>query len=204
MGKKTAEDEIERRIEDAVFELMRTCDIPDIKVGDVARMAGVSRSTFYRHFKSVDEVVKLFEASLFDIMRSINKSALKARFDKNELRPTSSMVSRMETLYGLRDKVLALNGPHGDPQFEHKATVFMHEYMSDRIQGVAGTTLDQEFYLSFIIAGHHNLVHYWLEKHPEVEPERIATLLNRLYYATFFLDDPDAPAPWASSGRSTS
>lgn len=199
MAARTAENEaIEKRIEDAVFELMETRNIPNIKVSDVIRLAGVSRSTFYRHFDNVDQVVKLFEANLLDVMRSINRSALKARFDKNELKPTVTMISRMETLHGFRSKILVLNGPHGDPQFEHKATVFMHEYLSNRLRTVPGTSLDQEFYLSFIIAGHHNLVHYWLEKHPEVEPERIATLLNRLYYATFFLDDADLQNPWTA------
>lgn len=203
MPRSAAESEaVEKRIEDAVFKLMEDRDIPDIKISDVVALAGVSRSTFYRHFSNVDEVVKLFEGRLLDIMRSINKSALKARFDKNELKPTLSMIARMEAIYGFRDKILALNGPHGDPQFEHKATVFMHEYLSHRLSGISGTSLDEEFYLSFIIAGHHNLVHYWLEKHPEVAPERVATLLNRLYYATFFLDDPDFQPPWIAGNGS--
>jgi predicted DNA-binding transcriptional regulator AlpA len=29
---------------------METTDIPDIKVADVVHLAGVSRSTFYRHY----------------------------------------------------------------------------------------------------------------------------------------------------------
>ena len=54
-------DSADERIEDAVFSLMATTDIPDIHVADVCHRAGVSRSTFYRHFDSVDQVVKAFE-----------------------------------------------------------------------------------------------------------------------------------------------
>ena len=67
---------VEERVEEAVFGLMETTDIPDIKVSDVVRLAGVSRSTFYRHYDSVEDVVKQFEAGLLDTMRTINNTAL--------------------------------------------------------------------------------------------------------------------------------
>ena len=76
---------VDERIEDAVFSLMETTDIPDIRVADVIRLAGVSRSTFYRHFDSVDDVVKAFETDLLANMHSINSFALKARFAQAEL-----------------------------------------------------------------------------------------------------------------------
>lgn len=57
-------DDIDDKIETAVFKLMETTDIPDIRVADVIKLAKVSRSTFYRHFDSVDDVVKRFESEL--------------------------------------------------------------------------------------------------------------------------------------------
>lgn len=185
-------DETEMRIEDAVFELMKTTDIPDIKVSDVIGIAGVSRSTFYRHFRNVDEVVKLFEASLLDIMRTINKGALKGRFGRAELEPTHSMISRMEVLKEYREKILSLNSDHGDPTFTHKATVFMHEYFRFRLRDVPGTDVQKDLYLSFVIAGHNNLIQYWLEERPDIDPYEIAAVLNRLYYSAFFLNEETA------------
>ena len=90
--------ETSRRITDAVFELMAATDIPDIKVVDVIRQARVSKSTFYRHFSSVDDVVKRFEDEILEGMGEINEVALKARFDDAELDPTLSMIRRMEVL----------------------------------------------------------------------------------------------------------
>lgn len=84
---------VEERIEEAVFGLMETTDIPNIKVADVVRLAGVSRSTFYRHYDSVEDVVKQFEAGLLDTMRTINNTALGVQFNKAELKPTQSMVA---------------------------------------------------------------------------------------------------------------
>ncbi len=70
---RTGELSVDQRIENAVFKLMETTDIPDIRVADVLSLAKVSRSTFYRHFESVDAVVKTFEADLLNNMRHINE-----------------------------------------------------------------------------------------------------------------------------------
>lgn len=191
-GKGAPRDPVDERIEDAVFALMETTDIPDIHVADVTRAAKVSRSTFYRHFESVDAVVKAFEADLLDNMRDINNFALKARFGQSELDPTASMIRRMELLRERRDKVVALNGPHGDPQFVHKATVLMHDHFRERLGEVEGSEANRDLYLAFALAGHHNLIQYWLEERPELSPRTIAAVLNRLFYAPFFLDEGNA------------
>lgn len=191
-GRDKRRDSVDERIEDAVFSLMSTTDIPEIRVGDVARAAGISRSTFYRHFDSVDDVVKGFETDLLANMHDINSYALKGRFGQAELDPTPTMIRRMELLAERRDKVVALNGPHGDPQFVHKATVLMHDHFRDRLADVEGSGDYRDFYLAFVLAGHHNVIQYWLEKRPDVEPEVVAGVLNRLFYAPFFLDNATA------------
>lgn len=194
-------DPVDARIEDAVFSLMETTDIPDIRVADVIRRAGVSRSTFYRHFNSVDDVVKAFETDLLANMHSINSYALKARFGQSELDPTPTMIRRMELLAERRDKVVALNGPHGDPQFVHKATILMHDHFRERLSEVEGSETYRDFYLAFALAGHHNVIQYWLEKRPDVPPEVVAGVLNRLFYAPFFLDETNALREPASPFR---
>lgn len=191
-GRDKRRDSVDERIEDAVFSLMSTTDIPEIRVGDVARAAGISRSTFYRHFDSVDDVVKGSETDLLANMHDINSYALKGRFGQSELDPTPTMIRRMELLAERRDKVVALNGPHGDPQFVHKATVLMHDHFRDRLADVEGSGDYRDFYLAFVLAGHHNVIQYWLEKRPDVEPEVVAGVLNRLFYAPFFLDNATA------------
>lgn len=178
----------ERAITDAVFEIMATTDIPDIKVVDVIRRARVSKSTFYRHFSSVDDVVKRFEDEILEGMGEINEVALKARFNDAELDPTPTMIRRMEVLQEHREKIVALNGQHGDPVFTHKATVFMHDHFRKRLGALPCGEDTWDLYLSFAIAGHHNLIQYWLEERPDLEPVVVATALNRFLYAPFFLE----------------
>lgn len=129
-----AKNDISARIEDAVFELMGTTPVQAIKVTDVLRLAHTSKSTFYRCYRSVDDVVKRFEDDLLQNMQDINDVALEARFGDAQLDPTPTMIKRMEILQRNRSKVLALNSEHGDPVFTHKATIFMHEYFRDRLR----------------------------------------------------------------------
>lgn len=188
-------EDVEERIEDAVFSLMKTTDIPKIKVGEVVRLAGVSRSTFYRHFDSVDAVVKRFEEKILDNMRSINKVAFSSRFTASELDPTPTMVLRMNVLKQNRDKILALNGEHGDPQFVHKGTIVMHDRFRDQFRNVPFDRTEFDLYLAYSIAGHHNLIQYWLEERPDLDAARVARTLNKLFYAPFFLDEDNPGRP---------
>ena len=80
-----AKNDISARIEDAVFELMGTTPVQAIKVTDVLRLAHTSKSTFYRCYRSVDDVVKRFEDDLLQNMQDINDVALEARFGDAQL-----------------------------------------------------------------------------------------------------------------------
>ena len=97
-----AQNDIASRIEDAVFELMATTPVQSIKVTEVLRLAHTSKSTFYRCYRSVDDVVKRFEDELLQNMQDINDVALEARFGDAQLDPTPTMIKRMEILQAKR------------------------------------------------------------------------------------------------------
>jgi AcrR family transcriptional regulator len=45
-------------IHEALFQLMETRNYEDIRITDIINKAGVSRSAFYRNFKSMDDILK--------------------------------------------------------------------------------------------------------------------------------------------------
>lgn len=184
-----AQNDIASRIEDAVFELMATTPVQSIKVAEVLRLAHTSKSTFYRCYHSVDDVVKRFEDELLQNMQDINDVALEARFGDAQLDPTPTMIKRMEILKANRSKVLALNSDNGDPVFAHKATIFMHDYFRNRLRSTFSDETGLDLYLAFALAGYHNLIQYWLEARPDLEARTVAAALNRMFYAPLFVDD---------------
>lgn len=184
-----AQNDIASRIEDAVFELMATTPVQSIKVAEVLHLAHTSKSTFYRCYRSVDDVVKRFEDELLQNMQDINDVALEARFGDAQLDPTPTMIKRMEILQANRSKVLALNSDNGDPVFAHKATIFMHDYFRNRLRSTFSDETDLDLYLAFALVGRHNLIQYWLEARPDLEARTVAAALNRMFYAPLFVDD---------------
>lgn len=168
---------------------MATTPVQSIKVAEVLRLAHTSKSTFYRCYRSVHDVVKRFEDELLQNMQDINDVALEARFGDAQLDPTPTMIKRMEILKANRSKVLALNSDNGDPVFAHKATIFMHDYFRNRLRSTFSDETDLDLYLAFALAGHHNLIQYWLEARPDLEARTVAAALNRMFYAPLFVDD---------------
>lgn len=45
-------------VQEALFYLMNTTDYDDIRITDIIKKAGISRSAFYRNFKSKDDILK--------------------------------------------------------------------------------------------------------------------------------------------------
>ena len=63
------EDYSRRYIVQALFRLMREYDYEKITVTDIARKAGVGRATFYRYFKTKEEIIALyFESTTKEFM----------------------------------------------------------------------------------------------------------------------------------------
>ncbi len=55
-----AENEIDQKITNALFELMEEKDYKSISITDIVNKAGLSRVTYYRHFSSKEDIVIRF------------------------------------------------------------------------------------------------------------------------------------------------
>ncbi len=55
-----AENEIDQKITNALFELMEEKDYKSISITDIVNKAGLSRVTYYRHFSSKEEIIIRF------------------------------------------------------------------------------------------------------------------------------------------------
>lgn len=53
-------------ITDALFELLKTKELHEVTVTEVIKKSGVSRSTYYRNFYLLEDVLKAYVDSIFD------------------------------------------------------------------------------------------------------------------------------------------
>jgi AcrR family transcriptional regulator len=86
-------DTVEKRLADAYLRLLETNDPGELSVSDIAGEADVSRTTFYRHFSSKDDVFEYVVAEHAEFLRSGLKAVLDAGMfmDAEELTVCSSL-----------------------------------------------------------------------------------------------------------------
>ena len=134
------------RIVDAVFANMEEKPIDRVTVKDVCKIANVSKSTFYRYYDSVDDVVKAFQEQIFVRLNSINELYNLTTLSQADTGPTPSVVRVLEILRenGLSHPILVTSA------FHMKRSV-----LNFQKQGVAV----EPFPTDYLVA-HHPVFHY--------------------------------------------
>lgn len=65
-----AKQRVKSSITDAVFDLMQQKKLSDITVSEIISRAGVARASFYRNYKSKEEVITVFIGDVLDRFRN--------------------------------------------------------------------------------------------------------------------------------------
>lgn len=182
-------DETRRAICDAAVDLLSDTDYDRITVSQIAERAHVSRTTFYRYFNSVYEVVECIGDRILSVMEDVNRVSLKVGLSSDSVKVSPTLIMRLETLHSHRREALALIGPHGSEDFRIRVGKIMGSYFHEKTQRSDLTPEERDLYLHFLIDGHHSLICNWLSEHPDLPPEQVGALLNRLFYSAIIKSD---------------
>lgn len=91
-----------RTIRSALIELMREKELGAITVSELSKRAMINRKTFYRHYRTVNDVVAELENEILsefsDILKSANKSVLDAG---SVFREISGLIVKRKELFDL-------------------------------------------------------------------------------------------------------
>ena len=183
-------EDTKKRIYDAIFDLMAQTPVDKIPVDAVACAAGISRSSFYRYFSSVNDAVKEYEDGLVAVLTRINDLSLKIRFTALDAEGTHSLVEAFTVVSENREKIRALNGANGDPAFQRKVDRIiertLREHVPDRLKSRVG---DYDLYVAYSVAGHNAAVNRWLVEASDLNPIGFAADLSRMLYAPLLLGE---------------
>ena len=172
-------------IERALVGLLGSTSLGKVTVTQIVKQAHISRTTFYRHFDSVTDVVDSIEDRIFDAMRDVNRWAIIEPVNRASIHLTQSCLARMTYIHDHRDVVIALAGKNGDPLFFQKASQIIEDYWKQRLSAQAGLNVDIEMFSAFMVAGHNAIVRKWLFEHPELTPSEVGEFLNLMFYSVF-------------------
>lgn len=160
-----------RALRDALAaEIGAAGDLSRVTVTAVTDRAGVTRRTFYSHFRDIPDLVNQTEDETLDELRplvhqlvQVNLKELATALNDCDPCPGSEEILRF---FKERASFLpALLGDGGDPAFAEKIKTMVHDTVKDRaLQGIDSQVIGSlfDYYLTFAISAEVGVLIRWL------------------------------------------
>ncbi len=153
---------------DALFTLMREKPFAQIAISDIAARAQLDRRTFYRHFRTKEDVIAYRIRQLSEDFEPL--------LHRREPLRTKDLALRFFTLCGREKELLRLLYEHKLlPLLLYELNALFPEY-HNRYHGAAGIYAphDEAYALAFHVGGFWNVLLRWLADGMEKPPEELA------------------------------
>lgn len=161
-------------------------DLSRITVASLTDRAGLTRRTFYTHYKDIPDFVEQVETALLHEIRSrierIGSATLPELYRNiDELEPAPGSVELLCYLRDNSELIGSLLGSGGDPAFIKKLIDLARATVADRMQtgifpGALGAFFD--YYLSYVITAEVGVVQRWFENGLRESPETMARIMT--------------------------
>lgn len=169
------------QIKNAALELIRTTDPDRITAVELAKKAEVSRATFYRHYDTVDDVLREIED---EFISGIQACCAAVRAEPVTVglynTPPRVFIAMTEYILAHKEVYLIMTGAHEDARFLIKWHRFIREFHTSRLSQEQIIQSDAALFIELIEAGTDAIIRYWLEKCPEASADEIARVTERL------------------------
>ncbi len=169
-----------------VHELAGGEDIARLNVATLTDRAGLTRRTFYSHYRDIPDFINQIEDSVLEEIRrrvrAISASTLPELYQSIEqLEPAPGAIDLLRYLADNRELIGSLLGPGGDPAFIKKLIDLVRDEVSERMQvgifGLAqGTFFD--YYLASVVSAEVGVVQRWFENGLAESPETMARIMT--------------------------
>jgi AcrR family transcriptional regulator len=179
-------DGVEKRLADAYLRLLETNGSDEISVSDIADEAGVSRTTFYRHFSSKDDVFEHIVAEHAEFLRSGLKTVLDASMfmGAEALMACPSLPGLAELVSGCRMRLERLR-PLFVPPMSYRFNAELHARIRD-MQMCATAVVRDDFgdnpiYLYYIVMLSDAIlggIDAWYSEGMREDPEELARIMT--------------------------
>lgn len=177
----------QRMLRDALAcELNAGENLSRVTVAALTERAGLTRRTFYTHYRDIPDFIERVEAALLDEIRAridaIAASDLNSLYRNiDDLAPAPGSVELLTYLKDNGAIIGALLGPNGDPAFAQRIQAIARDTVSDRMKmgifpGALGTFFD--FYLSYVVAAEMGIVQRWFETGLAESPATMARIMT--------------------------
>ena len=174
-----------------LLDMMEEKSCFHIKVTDLAKRAGISRSGFYTYFDSILDVVERLEndyiAGLPDVSTTAETTGQSLRYGQQKLIDKAVELSYWTYLHDNMRTYKILSGQNGEPLFRRKLeNRFMRVALAIIKASVPGADpLASEAAARYFAGARMAIFDWWSFHSDEIDAETIQQLTGELYWKTF-------------------
>lgn len=164
-----------KKLTNSLLELLQAKKIKDITVLELCKSANINRTTFYKYYKDVDDLVlKIEESLLSDLEKNI------VDIKRNYLISFTSKI--IETISSRKEIYTRLLGENGDHTFLSRILSLVYTQSLAEWQKLLrkATKEDLEKIYSFIVDGTIGIVNEWIKNDCQEEPNNVAIFINKI------------------------
>ena len=161
-------------------------DHTSITVAALTERAGLTRRTFYTHYRDIPDFIERVEREILDELRrrigGIAAADLPSLYRNiDALEPAPGSVELLAYLKRDGAVIGALLGPAGDASFVQRIQAIARETVAERMKtgifpGALGTFFD--YYLSYVVAAEVGVVQRWFAGGLAESPETMARIMT--------------------------
>ena len=177
-------------VEALAEEITATGDLTRVTVTAVTERAGVTRRTFYSHFRDIpdlvarteDELVQGLVCHVTNVAR-VHLPELHDCLDAHE--PCPGLVGLLEHMAEHGHLYAALLGEGGDPGLAPRIKEAVHDAVIGRaLDGISSLAVGPflEYYVSYVISAEVGVIGRWLEGGMRETPEAMARIMTLLAF----------------------
>lgn len=171
-------------------ELAESGDLSRINVASLTERAGLTRRTFYSHYRDIPDFINQIEdgllAEIHERIELITAAQLPDLYHNiDELEPAPGSVELLRYLAANRDLIGALLGPGGDQAFIKRTIDTAREAVVPRAQtGILGLALGTffDYYVTYVVSAEVGMIQRWFERGLTESPEAMARIMTVLAF----------------------
>ena len=163
-----------RQLKKGLAALMKEKSVNQITVKELVEEVDINRSTFYLHFKDIQDLLREIEENMeAQIKRAIEEHPI---VSGNEY-AFYFIEDMFRVLDEEREISKALIGPNGDMGFIHRIERIIKENSRGTLEKMfPGKKEDLKYFYAFCLSGCLGLVKVWLNEGEEKSPEEMAQM----------------------------
>ena len=163
-----------RQLKKGLAVLMKEKSVNQITVKELVEEVDINRSTFYLHFKDIQDLLREIEENMEAQIKSAIEEHPIVSGNENAFYFKEDM---FRVLDEEREISKALIGPNGDMGFIHRIERIIKENSRGTLEKMfPGKKEDLKYFYAFCLSGCLGLVKVWLNEGEEKSPEEMAQM----------------------------